>query len=98
VVNYPNNYDWTRIVEFKHFLKEDSKNTIVLYEYPEQFECNKNERYYPIVSEDNNKLYENYLAEAKKLKNVYFFGRMGDYKYYDMDKAVDRALQLFKNL
>ncbi|HFS5134169.1 TPA: UDP-galactopyranose mutase, partial [Campylobacter jejuni] len=53
----------------------------------------KNERYYPIPNDENQKLYEKYLNESAKLNNVYFLGRLGDYKYYDMDKTVKRVLK-----
>ncbi|RTJ58712.1 UDP-galactopyranose mutase, partial [Campylobacter jejuni] len=56
----------------------------------------KNERYYPIPNDENQKLYEKYLKESAQLTNVYFLGRLGDYKYYDMDKAVERVLKLIK--
>ncbi|MEE1110643.1 MAG: UDP-galactopyranose mutase, partial [Alphaproteobacteria bacterium] len=65
---------------------------------PEVFENGKNDRYYPIANDDNAALYQKYLAMAKNHSNVYFFGRLGDYKYYDMDKAVARCLELFKGI
>ncbi|EAH5413373.1 UDP-galactopyranose mutase, partial [Campylobacter jejuni] len=52
----------------------------------------------PIPNDENQKLYEKYLNEAAKLKNVHFLGRLGDYKYYDMDKAVERVLKFIKEL
>ena len=58
----------------------------------------KNERYYPIPKDENKALYEKYLEESKKDENVYFLGRLGDYKYYDMDKAIARALDLFEEI
>ena len=69
---------------------------MVSYEYPEAFVLGKNERYYPIINEENIRLYEKYLQEAKTLENVTFLGRLGDYKYYDMDQAVARALSIAK--
>ena len=98
VINYPNNYNWTRIGEYKYFLDNRSDRTIVSFEYPQNFERGKNDRYYPIVKDENLALYNQYLNKAKELKNVYFLGRLGDYKYYDMDKAIARALELFKNI
>ena len=62
------------------------------------FELGKNERYYPIPKDENTQLYEKYLQEAKQMKNVYFLGRLGDYKYYDMDKAILRAMELFEEI
>lgn len=97
-INYPNNYDFTRIHEYKHYLNDKSEKTVIAKEYSEFFELGKNERYYPIASEENAKLYQKYLDEAKNLKDVYFFGRLGDYKYYNMDLAVARAIKLFEEV
>lgn len=98
VTNYPNDYDFTRITEHKYFLDEKSNNTIISVEYPQAFSLGKNERYYPINNEKNDKLYNKYLRESKKLENVYFFGGLGDYKYYNMDLAVERVFELFEKL
>lgn len=118
VINYPNNYTFTRIGEYKHFLGTKSKKTVVSYEYPEPFVRGKNERYYPIVNDTNQALYNQYRekadAEQAKAKEqtkettenstnrfsvpVHFFGRLGDYKYYDMDKAVERAMALVEEI
>ena len=98
VVNYPCNYDFTRIGEYKYFLQDVSPKTVVSYEYPRPFKRGENERYYPIVKEENIALYNTYLQDAQKFPNTYFLGRLGDYKYYDMDKAILRALELFSRL
>lgn len=98
VINYPCNYDWTRIGEYKYFLNDQSDKTIVSYEYPEPFENGKNDRYYPIANDKNAELYQKYLKSAQRLSTVYFFGRLGDYKYYDMDKAIARCLNLVNEL
>lgn len=97
-INYPNNYDFTRIHEYKHYLNDKSDKTVIAKEYSEFFELGKNERYYPIASPENAALYEKYLNEAKELNNVYFLGRLGDYKYYNMDLAIARAIELFESL
>jgi len=97
-VNYPCNYDFTRIHEYKYYLNDKSDKTVIAKEYSESFELGKNERYYPIPKDENFALYQKYLDEAKKLDNVYFLGRLGDYKYYDMDKAILRALELFEEI
>lgn len=98
VINYPCNYDFTRIHEFKHYLNDKSDKTVIAKEYSENFELEKNERYYPILNNENINLYNKYFAEAKKLNNVYFLGRLGDYKYYDMDKAILRAIEMFEEV
>ena len=97
-INYPNNYDFTRIHEYKHYLQDKSEKTVIAKEYSEFFELGKNERYYPIASEENAKLYSKYLEEANKQKDVYFLGRLGDYKYYNMDLAIGRAIELFEEV
>lgn len=97
-VNYPNNYDFTRVHEYKHFLQDKSNKTVIAKEYSEYFENGKNDRYYPISNAENAELYNKYLEEAKSLQNVYFLGRLGDYKYYNMDSAIERAIGLFNTL
>ena len=97
-VNYPNNYDFTRIHEYKHYLNDKSEKTVIAKEYSEDFELGKNERYYPIAKDENIRLYNKYLNDEKSLKNVYFLGRLGDYKYYNMDDACLRAIELFEKI
>ena len=96
VTNYPNNYDFTRITEHKYFLDEKSDKTVISIEYPQQFELGKNERYYPISNPQTQALYEKYLQESKKQKGLYFIGRLGDYKYYNMDLAVEKVFEFFE--
>ncbi len=98
VINYPCNYDFTRIHEYKHYLKDKSQKTVIAKEYSENFKIGENERFYPIPNEKTKQLYSKYLELASKSKNIYFLGRLGDYKYYDMDKAILRAMELFEQL
>ncbi len=98
VINYPCNYDFTRIHEYKHYLNDKSDKTVIAKEYPKIFKLGENERYYPILNEENTSLYNKYLQKSKQYKNVYFLGRLGDYKYYDMDKAILRAIELFEEI
>ena len=65
-----------------------------MFEYPQKFEAGKNDRYYPIQNAENSLLYNRYSSEAEKIGNLHFCGRLGDYKYYDMDKAIERALKI----
>lgn len=95
VVNYPCNYRFTRIGEYKYFLDTISSKTVVSYEYPQKFIVGINERYYPVPSAENRRLYESYLELCKEFSDkITLIGRLGDYKYYDMDKAVERALDV----
>lgn len=96
-VNHGNAPRMTRSIEHKYLLDEKAPVTTVSFEYPEAYN-GKNERYYPINKPENAALYEKYMQEAEKLPNVYFFGRLGDYKYYNMDQAVARALELYRKV
>ena len=99
VVNYPENYDFTRIGEYKYFLNDKSPRTVVSFEYPSAYQRGVNEPYYPIASDENAALYQKYLDAARaEYKDIHFLGRLGDYKYYDMDKAIARALELVESL
>ncbi len=99
VVNYPCNYDFTRIHEFKYFLSEISDSTVIAKEYPQEFKLGENERYYPIDTPDNSSLYSRYKQHLEKnYSNLHVLGRLGDYHYYDMDDAVERALNVMKML
>ncbi len=97
-INFPSFYHYTRITEFKHFLKKSNRFTTIAYEYPMEFEPNINEPYYPIPKEENRKIYEKYKEEAAKIeKNVTFIGRLAEYRYYNMDEIVAASLLAFKN-
>ncbi|OCG41675.1 UDP-galactopyranose mutase [Gilliamella sp. Bif1-4] len=97
-LNYPENYDFTRSVEYKYYLDQYTERTIVSFEYPRPFEIGINERYYPIPNDINQQLYRKYYDKATNLKNTYFLGRLADYKYYNMDQVVERALILFNTI
>lgn len=96
VVNYTDRETpYTRTIEHKHFEFGKQEKTVVSEEYP--LEWNKDiEPYYPINDEKNQKLYSQYQDLAKEEKNVYFGGRLGEYKYYDMQDAVKSALDFAK--
>lgn len=97
-INYPNNYDFTRITEYKHFLGEQSDVTIISCEYPTDFIEGENERQYPINTSLSMEIYNKYLKVAKNLPNIYFLGRLGGYKYCNMDQAVTDAMRLVDGL
>ena len=94
-LNYPENFDFTRTTEYKHFLQQNTDKTTVSFEYPEQYVPGENEPYYPINSKDSSELLRKYLEEAAKLNNTTFVGRLADYRYYNMDQVVARALDVF---
>ena len=95
-VNYPNDYDFTRITEFKHIHPTTSSKTTILKEYPLEYIKNKNTPYYPIFTSENQFRYNLYLQYASKFNNLILLGRLAEYKYYDMDDIVERALEVFK--
>jgi UDP-galactopyranose mutase len=95
-INYPNNYNYTRITEFKHLSRQIHNKTSVAYEYPIAHVNGETIPYYPVPKDENTELFKKYDDEANKLKNTFFIGRLADYKYYNMDETVLVALRLFK--
>ncbi|MCC6026283.1 MAG: UDP-galactopyranose mutase [Caldimicrobium sp.] len=96
VVNYPNDYDFTRITEFKHIHPVKSNKTTILKEYPKAYQPNVDIPYYPVFTKENQELYNKYKEEADKFKNLVLVGRLAEYRYYDMDDVVKRALEVFE--
>ncbi len=97
VVNYTEQeVPYTRIIEHKHFEFGNQPDTIITREYPATWEKG-DEPYYPINDERNNKLFSQYQELADKEKNVLFGGRLGQYKYYDMDKVIEAAWEMVES-
>lgn len=94
VVNYPNEFDYTRITEFKHLTGQQHAQTSVVYEYPRA----EGDPYYPIPQPANAATYAQYRELAASLPDVHFVGRLGTYRYYNMDQVVGQALTLYKKL
>ena len=95
VVNYPGReVDFTRIVEYKHFGNQKSAKTSIVKE----FTVDEGEPYYPVPNEKNQLIYEKYKARADQLTDVYFVGRLANYKYFNMDQAFKNALDLYRTL
>ena len=84
---------YTRIIEHKHFEFGKQPVTYITKEYPQDWKLGE-EAYYPVNDDKNQKLYAKYKELADKEKNVIFGGRLGEYKYYDMDKVIESALNL----
>lgn len=97
VVNYPNEFDYTRITEYKHLTGQTCAWTSLSKEYPCDFEDGKNTPCYPIKTDENARLAERYREKAKRFENLICLGRLADYAYYNMDAAVERALDAFDN-
>lgn len=99
VVNYPENHDFTRISEYKHFLADQSPRTVVSFEYPSAWKRGENEPAYPVAGKENDALHQRYVEAAQgEYGDIYFLGRLGDYRYYDMDKAVARVFSVMEGL
>jgi UDP-galactopyranose mutase len=84
VVNYPNDYLYTRITEFKYLSGQTHKQTSIVYEFPQA----EGDPYYPIPRPENAELYKKYQTLAEETPGVYFVGRLATYKYYNMDQVV----------
>lgn len=96
VVNYTSDTQYTRIIEHKHFLDNQKPYTIITKEFPKNWSKGE-ERFYPINDDVNSNLFKKYLALSKN-SNVYFGGRMGTYKYMNMDQTIYSAIKLSKKL
>ncbi len=96
-VNFPNDYDFTRIVEIKHATGQKLPATTIVREYPEDYAPGR-EPYYPIPAPDALALYNRYRERAQTEKNVSFVGRLATYRYYNMDQVVGMALAEFEKL
>lgn len=99
VVAYPQVEGFTRITEYKKLPVQNVKGTTYAVEYPLTYNENgKMEPYYPVLTENSQNIYKKYLEKAKAVNNLYCAGRLADFKYYNMDQALERALDLCKLL
>ena len=96
-VNYPNDHEWTRVVEIKHAPGQKLPVTTIVREFPQDYGPGR-EPYYPIPAPDARALYEKYAALAAAEKGVSFVGRLATYRYYNMDQIVGMALAEFERL
>jgi UDP-galactopyranose mutase len=98
-VNYPNEFDFTRITELKRLTGQDADGTVTVREYSQAYVPGVNEPYYPVPTADTAEKLKPYRKMAEELSGrVYFAGRLGDYAYYNMDQAVAGALALFDRI
>ena len=86
---------YTRIIEHKHFEFGSQPKTVISYEYPTEWQEGM-EPYYPVNDEENTALYARYKEQADTRPDVIFGGRLGQYKYYDMDKVIRSALDVVR--
>lgn len=94
VINYPNEYAYTRVTEFKYLTGQEHDKTTVVYEFPQD----EGDPYYPVPRKENGELYKRYARLAEQTQDVYFAGRLATYKYYNMDQVVAQALTLFNKV
>jgi UDP-galactopyranose mutase len=95
VVNFPDqSVPYTRITEYKHLTGQTHPVTSISYEFP----CDDGDPYYPVPRPENAELYKRYKALADETANVTFLGRLGTYKYYNMDQVVGQALALYQRI
>ena len=98
VVNYTDReVPYTRVIEHKHFEFGTQEKTVISREYSSEWSVGM-EPYYPVNDEKNNELYQAYRELAEKEENVVFGGRLGSYKYYDMDKVIAAALEQLEKM
>ncbi|MCW3170814.1 UDP-galactopyranose mutase, partial [Chryseobacterium sp. 09-1422] len=93
-VNYPTSNLYTRITEFKFLTGQKNEKTTIVYEYPTA----EGDPYYPIPRKQNQEIYNQYKRLSEDHPDVFFTGRLGTYKYYNMDQVVAQSLALFKKL
>jgi len=97
VVNYPNDYDWTRITEYKHFLNEKSGKTTICIEQS----ISKGEPYYIVMTKENIDKRNKYMDKVKELEEkgkFVFIGRLAEYKYYNMDQVIEASMEKIKKI
>ena len=97
-VNYPNDYKFTRITEFKYLTGQKADSTTIVTEFSKAYEIGQEMPYYPIPKDENEALYQKYEAEAKKQEKVMFVGRLAQYKYFNQDQTVLSALKQFDQM
>jgi len=98
VVNYTTDCEFTRITEFKHMTEKMTDNiTIICFEYPHDYSGDEGEiPCYPVISNENSVIYKKMKKYCQKWSNLYLLGRLAEFKYYNMDEAVEQALLLSK--
>lgn len=96
-INYPNDYQYTRIVETKHITGLKTKNTVIVKEYPAELEETR-ERFYPIPFKESKELYNKYYQLTKNDDKTIFLGRLAKYQYLNMDQVIAMAIKEAKEI
>jgi UDP-galactopyranose mutase len=94
VVNYPNDYAYTRVTEFRHLTGQEHAKSTLVYEYP----TGEGDPYYPVLNAEAQDIYRRYKVLAEATPDVHFVGRLATYKYYNMDQVVAQSLAEFERI
>lgn len=97
-VNYPNNYGFTRITDYKRLTGQNCPGTTTMKEFPREAVIGKDLLYYPMFTDEWKAKYSEYEKEARKLDNIIFLGRLAQYRYYNMDQAILASLEAFETI
>lgn len=100
VINYPNDYHFTRITEYKYITGQQVYNTTIQFEFPTEYNPNYEESnipYYPILNDENNELYNKYKQLSYEYPQLTFIGRLAEYKYMNMDEVVREVLDMISD-
>jgi UDP-galactopyranose mutase len=89
-INYPIDYDFTRVIEIKHATGQTNPKTTIVREYPRQLGI----PYYPIPCEETDEIYNKYSPLATNIRDVYFIGRLAEYAYLNMDEVVEKVISI----
>src|SRR5262249_30929846 len=87
VINFPNDYAYTRVTEFKHLTGQEHARSTLVYEFPK----GEGDPYYPVPNPEASEIYRRYKGLADATENVHFVGRLATYKYYNMDQVVAQS-------
>lgn len=99
VTSYPSDYSFIRVCEFKHITGQECNNTTLSYEYPHPYRRGGGlEPLYPVPTDRSKEIYERYSQLIRNERNVVFLGRLGEYRYLNMDTAVRRALDKYEEI
>ncbi len=103
IISYPQADGYTRKTEYHKLMKDSSRvrGSVVATEYPLQYDPNAeigNTPYYPVVTEESNRLYQKYLEEVRKYPALFLCGRLAEFKYYNMDICIEHALEYFHHI
>lgn len=101
VTAYPQAENFTRITEYKKLPYQEVKGTTYAVEYPLHYDTSSSEYmepYYPVITEDSKKIYSKYESKANHVKNLIYAGRLADFRYYNMDMALKRALEVYERI